>query len=222
MYVLSLFHIVVAFCVPIADCYAPLQNARYAIVSTIVSHSLAFMAYYCSDFCVCFLNKIPIWIFSRLHFYLNYCRCAFMYGESTDKEMIGRLDYTLENQLQDQFEMLLYKSSSKFCTLILSLDVSVCKWLSQLFLSRQNVLLPSSVRCQRNDDVKLCRMRMRRHISTEIAILCVVIHGNISLSFNLQWHFIDILGRYWDCRFCFGCHVKYETCSFMLLIVLYW
>lgn len=36
-----------------------------------------------------------------------------MYGELTDKETIGRLEYTLENQLQDQFEMLLYKSNSK-------------------------------------------------------------------------------------------------------------
>ncbi|XP_055298065.1 potassium voltage-gated channel protein eag [Sitodiplosis mosellana] len=39
------------------------------------------------------------------------CRCQFMYGESTDKETISRLDYTLENQLQDQFEVRLYKSN---------------------------------------------------------------------------------------------------------------
>lgn len=37
-----------------------------------------------------------------------------MYGELTDKETIARLDYTLENQLQDQFEVLLYKNNSKF------------------------------------------------------------------------------------------------------------
>lgn len=36
-----------------------------------------------------------------------------MYGELTDKETIARLDYTLENQLQDQFEVLLYKNNSK-------------------------------------------------------------------------------------------------------------
>lgn len=36
-----------------------------------------------------------------------------MYGELTDKETVSRLDYTLENQLQDQFEVLLYKNNSK-------------------------------------------------------------------------------------------------------------
>lgn len=36
-----------------------------------------------------------------------------MYGELTDKETISRLEYALENQIQDQFEMLLYKSNSK-------------------------------------------------------------------------------------------------------------
>lgn len=39
-----------------------------------------------------------------------------MYGELTDKETISRLDYTLESQLQDQFEVLLYKSNSKLGT----------------------------------------------------------------------------------------------------------
>lgn len=37
-----------------------------------------------------------------------------MCGEATDKETIARLDYTLENQLQDQFEVKLYKSNSKY------------------------------------------------------------------------------------------------------------
>lgn len=37
-----------------------------------------------------------------------------MYGEQTDKETIARLDTTLENQLQDQFEVLLYKRDSKY------------------------------------------------------------------------------------------------------------
>ncbi|EDW30689.1 GL26721 [Drosophila persimilis] len=34
-----------------------------------------------------------------------------MYGELTDKETVGRLEYTLENQQQDQFEILLYKKN---------------------------------------------------------------------------------------------------------------
>lgn len=37
-----------------------------------------------------------------------------MYGELTDKETVGRLEYTLENQQQDQFEILLYKKNSKY------------------------------------------------------------------------------------------------------------
>lgn len=41
------------------------------------------------------------------------CRCTFMYGELTDKETISRIDMVLENQLHDQFEILLYKKNSK-------------------------------------------------------------------------------------------------------------
>lgn len=37
-----------------------------------------------------------------------------MYGELTDKETVSRLEYSLENQQQDQFEVLLYKKNSKF------------------------------------------------------------------------------------------------------------
>lgn len=36
-----------------------------------------------------------------------------MYGELTDKETIARIDMVLENQLHDQFEILLYKKNSK-------------------------------------------------------------------------------------------------------------
>lgn len=36
-----------------------------------------------------------------------------MYGELTDKETVSRLEYSLENQQQDQFEILLYKKNSK-------------------------------------------------------------------------------------------------------------
>lgn len=55
-------------------------------------------------------NKIHI-IQPASYFFIY--RCQFMYGELTDKETIARLDYTLENQLQDQFEVLLYKNDSK-------------------------------------------------------------------------------------------------------------
>lgn len=50
---------------------------------------------------------------SILTFYYNF-RCGFMYGELTDKETVARLEYSLENQQQDQFEILLYKKNSKF------------------------------------------------------------------------------------------------------------
>lgn len=45
---------------------------------------------------------------------MSRCRCGFMYGELTDKETVSRLEYTLENQQQDQFEILLYKKNSKY------------------------------------------------------------------------------------------------------------
>lgn len=37
-----------------------------------------------------------------------------MYGELTDKETVTRLEYSLENQQQDQFEVLLYKKNSEY------------------------------------------------------------------------------------------------------------
>lgn len=52
------------------------------------------------------------------------CRCTFMYGEMTDKETIARIDECLENQLQDQFEILLYKKNSKWSPVRRSLPVS--------------------------------------------------------------------------------------------------
>lgn len=36
-----------------------------------------------------------------------------MYGELTDKETVARVEYSLENQQQDQFEILLYKKNSE-------------------------------------------------------------------------------------------------------------
>lgn len=53
-----------------------------------------------------------------------------MCGELTDKETISRLEHTLENQLQDQFEVLLYKKNSKslmqimYCVVVFSLALS--------------------------------------------------------------------------------------------------
>jgi len=41
------------------------------------------------------------------------CRCGFMYGELTDKETIARIEECLEGQIHDQFEILLYKKTSK-------------------------------------------------------------------------------------------------------------
>lgn len=35
-----------------------------------------------------------------------------MYGELTEKETVARIEYALENQQLDQFEILLYKKNS--------------------------------------------------------------------------------------------------------------
>ena len=41
------------------------------------------------------------------------CRVSFMYGELTDKNTIEALNQALDNHLQDQFEILLYKKNRK-------------------------------------------------------------------------------------------------------------
>ena len=41
------------------------------------------------------------------------CRVSFMYGELTDKNTIEALNLALDNHLQDQFEILLYKKNRK-------------------------------------------------------------------------------------------------------------
>lgn len=46
-----------------------------------------------------------------------------MYGELTDKETVSRLEYSLENQQQDQFEVLLYKKNSKLMLMFIYLYV---------------------------------------------------------------------------------------------------
>ena len=42
------------------------------------------------------------------------CRVSFMYGELTDKGTIKSLNDALENHMQEQFEILLYKKNSKY------------------------------------------------------------------------------------------------------------
>lgn len=37
-----------------------------------------------------------------------------MYGELTDKETVARVEYALEQQQHDQFEILLYKKNSEY------------------------------------------------------------------------------------------------------------
>ena len=39
--------------------------------------------------------------------------CAFMWGELTNRETMKRLEETLENQEQEQFEVLLYRKNSE-------------------------------------------------------------------------------------------------------------
>lgn len=62
-----------------------------------------------------------------------------MYGELTDKETIARLEYTLENQLQDQFEVLLYKSNSKSWVLFLFFRFSLLLLSSFLCINRSAI-----------------------------------------------------------------------------------
>lgn len=162
--------------------------------------------------------KISIRTFTRLLFFIY--RCQFMYGELTDKETITRLDYTLENQLQDQFEVLLYKSNSKY----------------QLFIYYHEQLIVTIILSQMTHSSSTswyyCTFDMCRRLEFWIPSgSCVYrrkyqfmfgFHGNISLSFNLPWHFIDIFGHYCDCCFCFSAATsKPQTCSFMFLIMLY-
>lgn len=47
-----------------------------------------------------------------------------MYGELTDKETVSRLEYTLENQQQDQFEVLLYKKNSKYLLYVIFISIN--------------------------------------------------------------------------------------------------
>lgn len=57
--------------------------------------------------------------YNRAEVMQKSCRCAFMFGELTDKETISRVDHVLEHQLHDQFEILLYKKNSKYLPFVL-------------------------------------------------------------------------------------------------------
>lgn len=46
------------------------------------------------------------------------CVCAFMWGELTNRDTMKRLEETLENQEQEQFEVLLYRKNSKLRSLL--------------------------------------------------------------------------------------------------------
>ncbi|XP_037917876.1 potassium voltage-gated channel protein eag isoform X3 [Hermetia illucens] len=65
------------------------------------------------DFPIVYCNEsfCKISGYNRAEVMQKSCRCGFMYGELTDKETVSRLEYALENQQQDQFEILLYKKN---------------------------------------------------------------------------------------------------------------
>ncbi|XP_049825463.1 potassium voltage-gated channel protein eag-like isoform X2 [Aethina tumida] len=71
--------------------------------------------------------------YNRAEVMQKSCRCSFMFGELTDKETIGRVDQVLEQQLYDQFEILLYKKNrlSKFAKLARSVTRSRSVLVSQ-------------------------------------------------------------------------------------------
>jgi len=49
--------------------------------------------------------------YNRAEVMQKSCRVSFMYGELTDKTTIEALNLALDNHLQDQFEILLYKKN---------------------------------------------------------------------------------------------------------------
>ncbi|XP_072385478.1 potassium voltage-gated channel protein eag isoform X1 [Diabrotica undecimpunctata] len=60
--------------------------------------------------------------YNRAEVMQKSCRCAFMFGELTDKETISRVDHVLEHQLYDQFEILLYKKNKTPLWLLLQIS----------------------------------------------------------------------------------------------------
>ncbi|XP_048504938.1 potassium voltage-gated channel protein eag isoform X3 [Athalia rosae] len=67
-----------------------------------------------ADFPIVYCNEsfCKISGFNRAEVMQKSCRCAFMYGELTNKETISRIEECLEGQIHDQFEILLYKKNS--------------------------------------------------------------------------------------------------------------
>ncbi|KAJ1522858.1 hypothetical protein ONE63_002006 [Megalurothrips usitatus] len=75
------------------------------------------------DFPIVYCNEsfCKISGYNRAEVMQKSCRCTFMYGELTDKETISRIDMVLENQLHDQFEILLYKKNKTPLWLLLQI-----------------------------------------------------------------------------------------------------
>ncbi|KAI5699483.1 hypothetical protein M8J75_003699 [Diaphorina citri] len=75
------------------------------------------------DFPIVYCNEsfCKISGYNRAEVMQKSCRCSFMYGELTDKDTISRIDDALENQLHDQFEILLYKKNKTPLWLLLQI-----------------------------------------------------------------------------------------------------
>ncbi|GIY49385.1 potassium voltage-gated channel protein eag [Caerostris extrusa] len=81
----------------LSDCSFLLANAQI----------VDFPIVYCSEsFC-------KISGYNRAEVMQKSCRCAFMYGELTDRSSILKVEHSLENHDQMQVEILLYKKNSK-------------------------------------------------------------------------------------------------------------
>nr|XP_029716612.1 potassium voltage-gated channel protein eag-like [Aedes albopictus] len=65
------------------------------------------------DFPIVYCNEAFCKIsgYNRAEVMQKSCRCGFMYGELTEKETVARVEYALEHQQHDQFEVLLYKKN---------------------------------------------------------------------------------------------------------------
>lgn len=90
----------------------------YHIYSFIISADSSFLLANAQivDYPIVYCNEsfCKISGYNRAEVMQKSCRCAFMFGELTDKETISRVDHVLEHQLHDQFEILLYKKNSEY------------------------------------------------------------------------------------------------------------
>ncbi|XP_076223491.1 potassium voltage-gated channel protein ether a go-go isoform X7 [Nomia melanderi] len=75
------------------------------------------------DFPIVYCNEsfCKIFGYDRAEVMQKSCRCGFMYGELTDKELIARIEECLEGQIHDQFEIPLYKKNKTPLWLILQI-----------------------------------------------------------------------------------------------------